>query len=214
MPRPAHTLYTWSGDLGATGGIVEHWSFSLRCTGGVTPNEGGLQTHANNATDAFLLTLLQQVGSNVHLTNVTVARVGADGKWATLPSGAYDKAEWNGLGTGAIAGVAPVPAQAALVVSLATARAGASGKGRFFLPVGRLALGADGRIDAARAQTFANAAADFIGRINAIGEPVSVVSSKGFSSPVTGVRVGRVIDTMRSRRSDIPEEYVTAPVPS
>jgi hypothetical protein len=40
---------------------------------------------------------------------------------------------------------------------------------------------------------------------------VVVASTKGFNTPVTSVRVGRVVDVIRSRRSSIPEAY-TAPL--
>jgi hypothetical protein len=43
--------------------------------------------------------------------------------------------------------------------------------------------------------------------IDVTGQRVVVVSSKGYNSEVTGVRVGRVLDTMRSRRRSLPETY-------
>ena len=39
---------------------------------------------------------------------------------------------------------------------------------------------------------------------------VVIASTKGTNSPVTAVRVGRVPDTIRSRRTALPEGYGTA----
>jgi len=40
------------------------------------------------------------------------------------------------------------------------------------------------------------------------GAPTVVVAStKGYNTPVTGVRVGRVMDTIRSRRRQLSESY-------
>jgi hypothetical protein len=41
---------------------------------------------------------------------------------------------------------------------------------------------------------------------------VVVASSKGYLSGVTGVKVGRAVDTIRSRRSDLPEGYIAVAV--
>jgi len=43
--------------------------------------------------------------------------------------------------------------------------------------------------------------------IDVSGLQVVVASTKGFNTPVTGVRVGRVVDTMRSRRRQLPETF-------
>lgn len=213
MVRPAHTLITFEGTIGPTDGAVEDWSVGLRCTGGVTANGGSLTAAASAASAAFAGTLLEQMGNNLRLTEVTVASVTGNGTWATDTDGAYLKGDWTGNLVGGNSTSSPLPAQAALVISLTTARAGATGKGRLFLPLGRATVGLDGRIPAENAAAFAGIAADFISDMNAIVGQVAVVSTKGYASTVTGVRVGRTVDTMRSRRSDIAEQYALASIP-
>jgi hypothetical protein len=43
--------------------------------------------------------------------------------------------------------------------------------------------------------------------IDVLGLTPVVASTKGYNSIVTGVRVGRVLDTIRSRRASLPENY-------
>lgn len=216
MPRPAHTLVTYQGVIGPDNGEVEAFSFSLRCIGAPDGGITDYNARAIAAMGAFSDNMITRIGDNVALTKVTVASVQANGLWAQSSEGAYVKGEWTGeVRSGTLIANDPYcPAQAALVLSLSGNRAGASGKGRVFLPVGRAALDASGRITGAGAQGYATAAAGWIADLNTVEGDVSVVSSKGFSTKVTQVRVGRVIDTMRSRRRDIVEEYKTASVPT
>jgi hypothetical protein len=70
-------------------------------------------------------------------------------------------------------------------------------------------LSADYRISAAAQTTVLTACRAFVNAVNGLStnEKVSVVSSKGYTTDVTAVRLGRVPDTMRSRRGDLVEAY-------
>lgn len=99
-----------------------------------------------------------------------------------------------------------------------------------FLPVHAGALGTDGRLSATDAGGVAASLTTFIQALNSAlvypsnvtmetPQPRVVVSSGGSvkqgippaNYAVTSVRVGRVFDTMRSRRRNQVEEYVAGP---
>jgi hypothetical protein len=111
-------------------------------------------------------------------------------------------------------GSAAFAPQLSCAISLTTdVRRGPGSKGRFYPPIPSVSAEADGLVDLAHAQTMADSALTLINDLNDLGpELVSVVSAVGSGNieQVTGVRVGRVIDTIRRRRSSIPESYVPA----
>jgi hypothetical protein len=146
------------------------------------------------------------------LKNVTVAHIGADGKYPAQASGAFEGlGRWSGTLSGTMVGTVTRAPQDALVVTLLTARTGATGKGRVFLPAPAVALDSTFRYPLATVTSVADAVrnwiTDFQGYAGA--GPVVVASSKGYLSPVTGLRVGRVSDTHRSRRTNMLEDYYT-----
>lgn len=122
------------------------------------------------------------------------------------------------VGTGTIQNVAP---QLTPVVSLLTAfDRGLANKGRMYLPpaAGFWQPGADGRATAADAARIATAVASYINQINAAFDAwagagdagyVAIMSNRGAGAQhqVTKTATGRVIDTMRSRRSSLAEDY-------
>jgi hypothetical protein len=113
------------------------------------------------------------------------------------------------------------PAQLATVVTLKTAfERGLANKGRMYLPcaTGYDSVGTDGRATAARALLVANSVAGYVNQVNAAFQAwsgggdaghVAVFSNIGSGAFhfVTKTAVGRVPDTMRSRRSSLPEDY-------
>jgi hypothetical protein len=211
MARPPHTLVTFEGSMGGAAGI-ETFSFSVRTLPLASNTQSTLSAAAISAMGACTAGdgLWQYVGDNVVLKKVTVARVNGDGNWITRPDGSYEKAEWNGSIPGQVAGGSNLPAQSALCISLVTARPGPTGKGRFFLPLGKATLDGDGRLQASEMPGRAANAALFVERIGNTVAEVEVFSSKDYSSTVTGVKVGRVVDTMRSRRRSLVEAYTAA----
>jgi hypothetical protein len=211
--RPAHDLITWSGIIGGAAS-PETWAFGVRCEPTVAADPATLKAAATSAFGAFAQAggLLEMLGTNVFLTKVVVAKVATTGLWMPNDDGSFQKGE-DTMNVNGTNGQNALPAQSALVVSLVTARAGASGKGRFFLPLGRRVLDEQGRLDTAAADDFANRSATFLDGIrDTIAFPV-VASSKGFLSRVTAVRVGRVVDTQRSRRRSLVEAYSTVALP-
>lgn len=216
MPRPAHQLVTFSGVMGAVSAPIEQWSFGLRFPD--LRYDSGSQTTVDAMANAF--SSLQPIFSNLTtLTKTRVASVGADGKVKQTSGGSFLQKDSIIQKAGTGAATTFIPPQCAVVVSLGTPRQGTSGKGRIYLPQTIHAISSsDYRISAAHAQAIADAAKAFLNALAAIDaaafsgdeKGAHVVSTKGFMSPVRNVRVGRAIDTLRSRRRDVPEGYVSA----
>lgn len=111
-----------------------------------------------------------------------------------------------------------IPPQISLAITLGTGRSrGRAHAGRFYPPATGLAVQANGGISPTAQANAAGAAADLISSINAVSSEwvVGVTSDLGTGAQyaVTEVRVGKVLDTIRSRRSSIPEDYFTLPIP-
>lgn len=106
-----------------------------------------------------------------------------------------------------------VPPQVALAITLRTiARRGLASSGRFYVPVPAYDLTADGRLSVANATTIVGYATTLL---NALDDAMDdwtpgVVSNVGAGARrvVSHVEVGRVYDTIRTRRISLPEEYV------
>lgn len=118
----------------------------------------------------------------------------------------------------------PLPPQNAFVLSLETAEVrGAAHAGRMFQPAGgtntastagQLPLGADGRMSTSETMDLAVSAAQLITDINGAVDGSVCVWSNAYRTfhEVTGVRVGRVVDTQRRRRKGLIEDYQHAPI--
>ncbi len=216
MPAPAHTKITWSGTFGPEASPLEIWSFSLAHVQVLFP-DGDLAAAATAMRAAWVSHIAFLQHNSVALTRCRVAQVGADGLVPQSTDGTYLQGDSLGRNAGEQTGPEIYPLQTALCVSLNTARAGASGKGRFYLPAPPSTLtaatygytAADTQLFATRAQAFVNKV-----NLNLTSAPggVVVASSKGFLSPVTSVRVGNIPDTQRRRRNALPEVYVIEPV--
>lgn len=119
----------------------------------------------------------------------------------------------NGTGSGT-----PLPPECSPCLSLRTAVAGPSGRGRVYLPptiVG--ALSAVGGIESGHATTLADGWADGLISLNANTtftlSTVGVYSRKLHAvNAVTAVRCGTTFDAQRRRRNAASEVYVTIPV--
>jgi hypothetical protein len=196
--------------IGRLFGPTEHFSFGLT----MIPNFAGnpvppttVPTAVHSAVKTFFTTA--PIGTQASLESVKLNEIGTDGHYTQPTSVEYF---YSPLAPGTFS---PSPApQVALAVSLRTAVArGRANSGRFYvpLPAEAPAVG-DGRIVPATAINFADKAAALINSLNASmnSEWVVAVNSKvgtGAQHKVTHVEVGRVLDTIRSRRSSLDENY-------
>jgi hypothetical protein len=192
--------------------VIEEWSFRLNLSdpGGTNQNfsQSAAEDYANDV-ELFFGQGVLNITSIAMLTEVKLARIGPDGKYLADPF-IVTKAK-RGDGTSTLTH----PTQVALAVSLGTDRRGSSGRGRFYLPGVQFGLdAASGTIAASAATAVRDAVVTFIQNLNnpaGINDPgtakVTIASTKGFNSDVTSVRVGRALDTIRSRRTSLNEAY-------
>lgn len=216
--KPAHVQLTFSGVFGSAAVPIEIWSFGLALYAPelVYASPAAMTPIASAARGAFFDYLSTILPSDVSLTRTRAASVLDTGHVDLTGDGQYIQGDDNTLVLGGVAAPARSPSvQDAIVVSLQTPRAGPSGKGRFFLPMTADAVApTDRRISAAARDDILGRSISFVRALNTIANagPVSVVSSKGFASGVTKIRVGRVVDTHRSRRNRLNEDYGVATV--
>lgn len=212
MPFKPHIRCTAIGSLGTAS--LEQFSYSLNIGSvdmplpGLGPNTAFFDDIAEDFRQFH-----GSIGAGIHaaatLKEVKFASINALGKYNEDPY-VVNVVDTQGGGQGG----ALRPPQVALAVSLMTARRGASGRGRFYIPLPSMNLSvADLTIAADQADLVQASAAALVNNINnapgidVLGLQVIVASTKGFNTEVTGVRVGRVMDTIRSRRNAIPEGY-------
>lgn len=224
MAKPSHYLITFSGIHGSVNAPAEEWAFTIKSGGLAIPETvAGLQQPADELSLLYATQLAGLFRTDQTLTRVRIAAFDGNTQRTALDgNGAYMQADADTPRPGIVVPSTSnrMPIQTSLCVSLDTARAGARGRGRFFLPWPAVGIEADFRISTVSRDLVADAVQAFLDGINNIGLPgesnlqVSVVSSFGHITPVTGCRVGRVPDTMRSRRGDLLEDYVERVVTS
>jgi hypothetical protein len=210
MPRVAHYRVTIGGVFGSSAAPLEKWQTSVLVPNATTPTAltaADALGKANAIKGSWDATVKGVCGGGIIHEYCDIRLIGADGLQPRNPDGSFAGAARFTTEGATASGAAPVyPAQIAVVASLITARQGPSGKGRMFLPPPAAGLGADFRLGVVAADLLAAAVKDWINAVNVeLAGKVSVVSSKGLTSPVTGVQVGRVLDTHRSRRRDLLE---------
>lgn len=143
------------------------------------------------------------------LKTVKLNLIGVDGRYVNPTTVLHDYEP----GVPGTVVTAAFPPQAALAVSLMTEFSrGRGARGRFYLPLPGVSIDSTtGMASAGSAADIATAATTFLNALNAAlpGWKVGVVSNigTGVSNAVTNVRVGRVIDTIRSRREKFAEDY-------
>ncbi len=220
MVAPAHLSLTWSGTLGDPLAPPEIWSFGLNAS------DTGFNTEAAllALTDALQLAWVDEVGpvvgQEVRLTRVRAAAVGADGLVRRDPAGAYIQKD-NVTRAGGTAAQTGMNFAVSLAISTVTAFPGATGRGRFYLPLPAFGSMSNGVLQVAQRDNILTRMRAFLVRVNAAltnqGHGPVVIASGGSIvkgippglRPVTAVRVGLVPDTMRSRRNALAENYAT-----
>jgi hypothetical protein len=218
-----HVLLTWGGPL--PGG--EQWSCGIRLASAVS--EASLSPIPLSISDSFLADLMgsyvpavkafhsatgTKISASCNLTHVKAAAIGTDGKY--LP-GQVAMVESVFAPVAGGWGGSDFPNQITLAVTTTTAQTrGLAKMGRFYLPKPGMALQADGLIAASDAASVAGQAKAFIEAISDIPgidiatSPGAAVMSKvgsGACHRITGVKVGRTLDTQRRRRRSLVEGY-------
>lgn len=167
----------------------------------------------------FHIAAATQISNKAVLTKVKVAQISAGVGGLGGPGGKYigtsEEYAYNAPG-GAAGGLDFILPQSALAVSLVTGLNTPRGRGRFYIPMPVVTVQPNDefRIALANAESTRGTLAALITAVNdwpgvdALNSPeVHVVSSWGISTRVSGVRVGRIVDTIRSRRNKLAENY-------
>lgn len=205
----AHVYVQWGGKL--PGG--EQWSCGLRMTG--TPATADADAAAMlpgiaAAVVAYHQRATTSVNAAAKLSFVKCNGIAVDG---TYISEGTNEALYSDLAGGLAAGTVH-PNQVTLAVTLATGFSrGPAHSGRFYLPMVALPVGADGLVSVVDTQNVETSSETFLTALNAVNAAWDVaIFSRKAGAPahrvVTGVQVGRVLDTQRRRRRGLGEAYV------
>lgn len=148
-------------------------------------------------------------GTAAALTMIKLNEIGPNGRYANQGETVQHEFETPVPGVG----VSIHPPQTAVAVTLRTAkRRGRAHAGRFYVPMLGQSVGSDGRMTNGSQFGLAAAATAFLDELQTAlaGYRVAVLSNIGTGEveSVTHVAVGRVVDTMRSRRTSLDEDYL------
>jgi len=204
-----HVYVQWGGKLPGN----EQWSCGLRMYstvgGGSLTRDSAFLTSVKDAIQAFHVSPNTNISAAAKLSFVKANNITVDGRYKDAVTEEVVVADVGGNGP-----PAPIhPNQVALVISLVTGFSrGVAHRGRFYMPLPCQAVGTDGLIDASSQMYAKNAGNALITALNAITPNLQVgVFSRKLGSPghrkVTGVEVGRVLDTQRRRRRSLTELY-------
>jgi hypothetical protein len=162
----------------------------------------------------FFQTANSAISNKWFTTGVKLATIGTDGKTVgNEVAYHYEATPYSGAGS------THFPAQCALVATLTTAvPRGLASKGRMYLPGVAAAITDAGKLSNTVSGAVATNLKTFFDSVNAsIDATGSVITASpgskpplvgaGVFRPVTGVRVGDVIDTQRRRRNQLVEIY-------
>lgn len=213
--------YPFEHYLLAFGGTLftqEQWSCTLRLGGNLGANQdvpGEVVAMNNLATSLSATWKLAgaPIMAGAPLTYVKYNRIGVDGKYVRNTTNVKD------LSPTAVPAFTsqPLPPQMSLVLTLETnISRGLAAKGRIFLPAPKGATGTLNALTAAdttAAATWGKALIDGVNAAQGSGDVVVASSVRtGAMQLVTGVNVGSIFDTMRSRRGKFLEVRARANV--
>lgn len=195
----------------------ERFSIGVRCTNAFVDNQSVEQDRCDALAAAVSTWWAGNngIGNNAVLDTVKWNLIGVDGRYVND----YTTATFLTTPVPAGGAASPHPNQIALVATLTTnATRGLASRGRMFMPAPVAQPGADGRITAAEALTVANGVKNLLVAIDAVeGIGIPVIASNvgaGQERFIRGVEVGRVLDTMRSRRTSLDEDRQAVALPS
>lgn len=218
MATIPHWRATFKGSfrVSANAEPFEYWNTSVALDSGGALTTASAQSIANDlAADfvAFIQTPSAYFSVNTFFDEVRLDHVGSNGRID------QDAVFGRPAGNTPVGGKsqAILPPSCALVLTLDTGRRGRSRFGRMYLPILSTGMGNDGRIPAnqqteilAAARTFIKNVSNAPGIDGSFGVAVSSKAGAGSVVPVQAIRLGRVVDTMRSRRRSLDESYAVA----
>lgn len=201
------------GSLASTNGLLtKTWTARVGPVGSAQNWGDDEQAAAAEATRTLLNSFLSYQSDEFRWTVVHQAPIDSLGHTIGTASTWTMTAPLRGAAT------APLPPQLAVAVSSRANIVGRTGRGRFYLPaLGTTLIGADGYVPAAAKtaltasfKTYIDAMQGVLGGLTT-HRAVYVITSSGKATAVrpSEVRVGSLVDTIRSRRAQIDEVYTS-----
>lgn len=215
MPAPSHFRATFKGEFksSATGEPYEQWNTSLALSPGGQVSTASMQEIADDLRDDFAAwcsTTESGFSGNTFFTEVRLDHVGDNGR---IDQDAVF-AQVGGGGATYSPGQVLLPPSSAVVLTLDTGGRGRSRFGRMYLPLCKVSLTQEGVMGEFQQTEILNSCATLLRNLGNLpgldgGAGLVVASGAGGGSlkPVQSIRVGRVVDTMRSRRRSMDESY-------
>lgn len=183
----------------------EIWQFGLHSDGALSL-AAAQSAWMSAVTDFLSVAYLGDLCADVAFTEATTAELDpATGLQLTKAS---DPRSEVGTSTAAC-----LPFQVTPVVSLRTAVANRSGRGRFYAPSPAVDTQAGGRMTAGSQGNLADSAAAMLTSLDGAGlQPVLFSRTTFNTTPITSLDVGDVLDTQRRRRNQLIETRTSRPV--
>jgi len=215
-----HTLFTFGGVLNTNQAPAEIWQCGVRVAetglgGALADPDAFLADLVTPMHDWFANNGMQKFPTSATLDWLKAAQIGANGKYSDTFNHVHDYST-PVAGTGAAA----VPDILTLAISWVTGTAVRRGSyashGRIYPPLYTVAPASDGSIRSSSAANTLLLGSDLLAKINAVTQnciPVVASGHGGELRPITGVRVGDVMDVQRKRKDAVKETYVTAAFP-
>lgn len=208
----AHYLLSYGGLLPG----AETWTQGLRIWFEDMPANqaaelAALDDYAAALTTAWPAQIL--TGASTKLTWAKFNKIGVNGKYVNEYTNLH---EFASPGISAQANGPVYPNQVSVVVSLlSSVQRGLACRGRLFFYAAGVAVDSDGRMTTTVRDNLVESAKDYIETINGATDGVVIIGSQvrsGALRLVESVKVGRVLDTMRSRRTSLAEDYAEEPI--
>lgn len=217
MAFAPHTLIAFGGKLtDRVSSVVDIWECTIRAVqldshDRPVSNPAGLMNGMADPLATWFTTAANKMSSAASLGYLKVNTIGPDGKYAS--SGSTNVHDYA---TGIVGGAAPShPYTESWCYSWGTAiKRGPGARGRIYPPNGTTQFGDSVICTGAEQAAFLTSAQNLLKVINigdgnsAAGAPVIASRVNATNTIITTIRIGRVVDSQRRRRSAIPENYV------
>lgn len=210
MAYAPHVRVQWGGtiyDAPVGGNAVEIWSNTLSLADVGAATAEAAQGAIASSIKAFHSRLDTGISANCAIEYVKVNRIDAAGHYAEDTTNVvYDTAR-GALGTKNII-------QGSLRVSIDDGSRNPRARGGWYIPCFGRAVGTDYRLSTANRDEVLSSTGTLLTELNNIPSISVVVASSvdGSLRTVSRLRVGRVVDVIRSRRNALLEDYAAAAV--
>lgn len=214
MPVPTHFKFTFRGIFNNS---PEQWSFGAHFKRDVgSAEDSGVDDINQGAVTSALSALMQNVGmgGDVWATDWRAYEIGTNGKMQNNPLLVDVSSDTSCRGNS----TNRFPPQIATCITLVANNRGPARYGRFYLPGPSASMASDWRMTEANAAAIAETVTTFLKSVaDSIDLTLPTTSSECLNVSVRGgadgtkqtvdhVEVGRVFDTIRSRRNKLLEE--------